>query len=87
MLEAADDDEETDVQPKAKSRPKPAKQEVEEREEIAEEPLTSLMDLDDVSWKPPEKGDLHDLLSGLDHGEESMHAQEAARPTQEGPGQ
>ena len=80
VLEAADDDEETDVQPKAKSRPKPAKQEVEEREEIAEEPLTSLMDLDDVSWKPPEKGDLHDLLSGLDHGEESMQPKKRPGP-------
>lgn len=80
VLEAADGDEETDEQPKAKSRPKPAKQEVEEREEIAEEPLTSLMDLDDVSWKPPEKGDLHDLLSGLDHGEESMQPKKRPGP-------
>ena len=80
VLEAGDDEEETDEQPKAKSRPKPAKQEVEEREEIAEEPLTSLMDLDDVSWKPPEKGDLHDLLSGLDHGEESMQPKKRPGP-------
>ena len=49
-------------------------------EEIAEEPLTSLMDLDDVSWKPPEKGDLHDLLSGLDHGDESMQPKKRPGP-------
>ena len=78
VLDASEEeDEEPEEQPQAKRRPKPVVKEEEdeeppELEEIAEEPLTSLMDYDDVSWKPPEKGDLHDLLSGLDHGDESM---------------
>ncbi len=80
VLEGADDDEETDEQPKARPRPKPVAQPEDEEEEIAEEPLTSLMDLDEVSWKPPEKGDLHDLLSGLDRGEESMQPKKRPGP-------
>lgn len=75
VLEVTEAKEDTEVtaRPRPRPRPKPAEiEEVVEAEEVTEEAQTSLMDLGDVSWKPPEEGDLHDLLSGLDHGAESM---------------
>ena len=83
VVEAAEDDE-AEEPTKAKRRPRRDEEEPEEDavevEEVAEEPLTSLMDYDDVSWSPPEKGDLHDLLSGLDAGEESMRPKKRPGP-------
>ena len=81
------EDDEPDAKPKATARQKPVvkedkeeSQDQEENDEMAEEPLTSLMDYDDVSWQPPETGDLHDLLSGLDHGAESMQPKKKPGP-------
>jgi pSer/pThr/pTyr-binding forkhead associated (FHA) protein len=79
VLEMAED-EDTEVASKPRLRPKPPGEEILEVEEVAEEAQASLLDLEDVSWTPPDKGDLHDLLSKLDHGAESMPPKKKPAP-------
>jgi pSer/pThr/pTyr-binding forkhead associated (FHA) protein len=81
------EDEVTREKPKAKPSRRPVEEEevfvveeaVEEEEYDVEEAVPRAA-LDEMTWAPPEDGDLHDLLSHLDEGQESLQPKKRAGP-------
>jgi pSer/pThr/pTyr-binding forkhead associated (FHA) protein len=82
-IAAADDDEEPPTKHKRGRKPAADEEdipEVETAEEedildveaVVEEEYTPRADLDEVTWAPPQEGDLRDLLGRLDEGQESL---------------
>jgi pSer/pThr/pTyr-binding forkhead associated (FHA) protein len=78
-------DEEAPAKPKHKPRGKPAAEgedtedveavedeDVLDVEPVVEDDYTPRADLDEVTWAPPQEGDLRDLLGRLDEGQESL---------------
>ena len=49
-------------------------------EEVAEGDYVPRAGMEEMNWKPPEDGDLHDLLSQLDEGQESLKPKKRAGP-------